>query len=71
MKYYAGYDFVDTDIAVFDTEEERDDWINFEFSAFKRVPFTEKEAFDIVGKKHAEYVDELGIRWLINSLNII
>lgn len=55
--YYATYkDIGDTDIAAFQTEQERDDWVNFldpyskalgadaENSTFERVPIAVEEA---------------------------
>ena len=70
MRFYAGYDFINTDVAVFDSEEKRDVWVENE-SIFKRISLSEKEAYDIVGKYELceDEVDD--IVWMINDLNII
>ena len=37
--FYAGYDEISPDIAVFETEEERDAWVNDKDAMFPRVVF--------------------------------
>ena len=48
--FYAGYDEISPDIAVFETEEERDAWVNDKYAIFPRVAFDDGDkvftAFD-------------------------
>ena len=68
MKYYAGYDDIKTDVAVFDTRESRDNWVNSD-TFFVRIPLEEKEALNIVGD-YQIHIDDNNICWLINECNI-
>ena len=72
LKYYAGYDSMTTDVAVFNTKEERDEWVEDE-SAFDRIRLKRKEALMLVGKNAKLHTDEFNehIIWMINPFNII
>lgn len=72
MKYYAGYNSMKTDVAMFNTKAERDEWVQDENSAFERIQLTRREAISIVGTKAELHKDELNdhIMWMINPLNI-
>lgn len=75
-KFYAGYNDMSTDIAVFNSAQERDNWINEKDTSFERIPLTRKEAIDIVGRKFFclyTYQDELDehIVWIVNPVNIV
>lgn len=57
-KFYAGYTFVQSEVAVFDTEEERDQWVKH-MDVFSlamnnrrrdRKPLTRSQAYSRVGK---------------------
>ena len=65
--FYAGYLYADTEVAVFKTKKERDEWVNDPFRGLVRVPLTRMEAIAIIGKK-AFYIgcNEYGIDWIIN-----
>lgn len=68
--YYAGYRHKNSDIAVFDTEEERDKWIeNFgEFSLSGVRKFTDEEVSEIFGDNRPEEYDEFGVKWYVNPI---
>lgn len=75
MSYYAGYATLDTDVAVFQSERQRDEWIN-DFSVFDRIPLTEDELFLILDgfpidslRQEADDLDD-SIVWLINPSNL-
>lgn len=74
MSYYAGYATLDTDVAVFQTERQRDDWVN-DFSILDRIPLTEDELFLILDgfplDSLRQEVDDLddSIMWLMNPVN--
>ena len=75
MSYYAGYATLDTDVAVFQSERQRDEWIN-DFSVFDRIPLTEDELFLILDgfpidslQQEADDFDD-SIVWLINPANL-
>lgn len=75
-KFYAGFNDMSTDIAVFNSAQERDSWVNDKNTSFERIPLTRKEAMDIVGHKFFglhTYQDELDehIVWILNPINII
>ena len=73
MNYYAGYDSILTDVAMFDSEKERDEWVDDEYSAFTRIALSKDEAFEIVGSGYELHTDELDdrIKWMINTYNVI
>ena len=68
--YYAGYGFLNTDVAVFETEQQRDNWLN-EWSVFDRIPLSEEEVWFILDgmpdhvDRETDILDET-ITWLIN-----
>lgn len=71
--YYAGYGYLDTDVAVFKTERQRDAWIN-EWSVFDRMALSEGDVWFILDgspdraiRQRDDYNDS--IVWLINPLN--
>ena len=72
--YYAGYRYLDTDVAVFKTERQRDAWIN-EWSAFTRVSLSAEEVWLILDgmpdhvKRETDILDD-SIMWLINPCNL-
>lgn len=72
MRYYAGYNDMKTDVAVFQTKAERDKWVKDVNSAFERISLTRKEALSLVGAKADLHTDEINerITWMINPLNI-
>lgn len=73
--FYAGYATPDTDVAVFQTENQRDAWVN-DFSFFHRVAFCESDLFFILDgfpidslRQEADDIDD-SIVWLINPANL-
>lgn len=72
MKYYAGYNSMKTDVAVFSTKAERDEWVADDNNDF-RIPLTKREAISIVGTRFSLHNDELNERvtWMINPCNVI
>lgn len=75
MLYYAGYATLNTDVAVFQTEHQRNQWIN-DFSVFDRIPLTESELFFILDgfpidslRQEADDLDD-SIVWIINPQNL-
>lgn len=67
--FYAGYDNpLDTDIAVFETEEERDEWVNDERSIFPRCAYSDEEVFYMDVDVWEDYEDVFGIVWKINPV---
>ena len=75
MSYYAGYATLDTDVAVFQTEHQRNQWVN-DFSVFDRIPLSEGELFFVLDgipvDSLRQEVDDLddSIVWLINPTNL-
>ena len=74
--FYAGYDEISPDIAVFETEEERDAWVNDKDAVFPRVVFDdgdigffEDEANSTIDTWEEDSVDICGVRWKINPVN--
>lgn len=68
--FYAGYDDIDTDIAVFETEEERDAWVNDENAVFPRVAYTDSDVFLMdIDTWDEDSEDIWGVRWKINPIN--
>lgn len=71
--YYAGYGYLDTDVAVFETKRQRDDWIK-EWSVFDRMALTEGDVWFILGgmldyaEREKDVLDD-SIVWLLNPLN--
>lgn len=68
--YYAAYNSVNTDVAMFESKKERDEWVAYPYSAFERIAISAKDVFDIVGKRFETMVDVFGTKWLINETNI-
>lgn len=71
--FYAGYGYLNTDVAVFKTERQRDAWIN-EWSVFDRMALSEGDVWFILDgspdraiRQRDDYNDS--IVWLINPLN--
>ena len=71
--FYAGYGYLNTDVAVFKTERQRDAWIN-EWSVFDRMALSEGDVWFILDgspdraiRQWDDYNDS--IVWLINPLN--
>lgn len=68
--YYAGYGFLNTDVAVFETAWQRDNWVN-QWSVFERIPLSAEEVWLILDgmpdyvKRETDILDE-SIVWLIN-----
>lgn len=68
--FYAGYNDIDTDIAVFETEEERDAWVNDENAVFTRVAYTDSDVFLMdIDTWDEDSEDIWGVRWKINPIN--
>ena len=74
--FYAGYDEISPDIAVFETEEERDAWVNDKYAVFPRVVFDngdigffEDEANSTIDAWEEDDIDSFGVRWKINPAN--
>lgn len=71
--FYAGYESIDTDVAVFATEQQRDNWLG-EWSAFKRIPLSAEDVFFILDgmpdhvQREADLRDD-SIVWLLNPFN--
>lgn len=73
--FFAGYATTDTDVAVFQSERQRDEWVN-DFSVFDRIPLTESELFFILDglpidslRQEADDLDD-SIVWIINPVNL-
>lgn len=71
--YYAGYGYLNTDVAVFETSRQRDDWVN-QWSVFDRMALSEGDVWFILDgspdraiRQRDDYNDS--IVWLINPLN--
>jgi hypothetical protein len=74
--FYAGYDEISPDIAVFETEEERDAWVNDKDAMFPRVVFDdgdigffEDEANSTIDTWEEDDANFWGVRWKINPVN--
>lgn len=67
--FYAGYeDWLTTEeVAVFETEEERDDWIKQD-SYFKRRAYNDYEVFLMEIDLWDEEVDVYGVKWKVCRL---
>lgn len=68
--YYAGYNFISTDIAVFATKKDRDKWVE-DVSFLERIPFSSRDVIALVGRKakrQRDIIDD-NLIWLINKLN--
>jgi len=75
MSYYAGYPTLDTDVAVFQSERQRDEWVN-DFSIFDRIPLSEGDVWFILDgypleslRQEADDLDD-SIVWVINPQNL-
>lgn len=68
--FYAGYeDWLTTEeVAVFETEEERDDWIKQD-SYFKRRAYNDYEVFLMEIDLWDEEVDVYGVKWKVCKLD--
>ena len=71
--FYAGYGYLNTDVAVFKTERQRDAWIN-EWSVFDRMALSDGDVWFILDgspdnaiKQRDDFNDS--IMWLINPVN--
>ncbi len=74
MKYYAGYRTQNTDVAFFNTKEERDSWVKDE-GIFPRVALTEKDVMKILGnpanvESFSDFL-ESNVTWLVNPHNVV
>ena len=73
--YYATYATISNEIAIFNSKEERDDWVNHkdwfsvtiakddeDFLSDERIPLSAKEAYWLIGKQlyNAKEYDEDG-----------
>lgn len=72
--FFAGYAIPDTDVAIFQSERQRDEWVN-DFSIFDRIPLSEGDVWFILDgypfdslQQEADDLDE-SIVWLINPQN--
>lgn len=68
--FYAGYNYINTDIAVFKTKKDRDKWVNDE-SFLERIPLLARDVIALVGSKaerQRDIIDD-NLIWLINKLN--
>lgn len=75
MSYYAGYATLDTDVAVFQSERQRDEWVN-DFSIFDRIPLSEGDVWFILDgypleslRQETDDLDD-SIVWIINPQNL-
>jgi len=68
--FYAGYeDWLTTEeVAVFETEEERDNWIKQD-SYFKRRAYNDYEVFLMETDLWDEEVDVYGVKWKVCKLD--
>lgn len=68
--FYAGYeDWLTTEeVAVFETEEERDNWISQD-SYFKRRAYNDYEVFLMEIDLWDEEVDVYGVKWKVCKLD--
>ena len=68
--YYAGYNYINTDVAVFKTKKDRDTWVHEE-SFFERIPLLARDVIALVGMKAERQKDIIddNLIWLINKLN--
>ena len=71
--YYAGYRDLNTDVAVFETERQRNNWIN-SWSAFDRIALSEGDVWFILdgmpenAERERDILDD-SIIWLLNPFN--
>lgn len=73
LKFYAGYNSIITDVAIFDDENKRDAWVNDDNTFFERIQLTEEEALEIIGNTY-EIIEDIidpEILWMLNPYNII
>ena len=74
LMFYAGYESIDTDVAVFKTENQRDKWLK-EWSVLDRVPLSADEVWLILDgmpdhvQRETDIFDDT-ITWLINPYNL-
>lgn len=68
--FYAGYNFISTDIAVFETKKSRDKWVQ-DVTFLERIPFSYRDVIALVGMKAERQKDIIddNLIWLINKLN--
>ena len=68
--YYAGYNFISTDIAMFENKKDRDKWVE-DVSFLERIPFSYRDVIALVGMKAERQKDIIddNLIWLINKLN--
>ena len=71
--FFAGYGYLNTDVAVFKTENQRDKWLK-EWSVFDRVPLSADEVWLIFDgmpdhvERETDVLDD-SIIWLLNPIN--
>lgn len=71
--YYAGYGCLNTDIAVFESARQRDNWVKA-WSAFDRVSLSAEEVWLILDgmpdhvERETDVLDD-SIIWLLNPIN--
>lgn len=76
MSYYAMYDLICSDVAVFKTKAARDDWVENGEPFFERVAISSKEMRRIVGyskeakRLFSDPVDD-HIKWLTSRITRI
>ena len=74
LMFYAGYESIDTDVAVFETEQQRDNWVKA-WSVFDRVSLSAEEVWLILDgmpdyvRRETDIFDDT-ITWLINPYNL-
>ena len=68
--FYAGYNYINTDIAVFETKKSRDKWVQ-DVTFLERIPFSSRDVYALVGRKAKRQRDIIDndLVWLINKLN--
>lgn len=73
--FYAGYSTFNTDVAVFQSERQRDKWVN-DYSLFDRIPLSEDDLFFVLDgfpidslRQEADDLDD-SIVWLLNPQNL-
>ena len=73
--FYAGYATTYTDVAVFQTDRQRDEWVN-DYFIFDRIALSEDDLFFILDgfpldslRQEADDLDD-SIVWLLNPQNL-
>ena len=71
LNYYAGYDLLNTNVAVFQSKKERDDWVRDE-GILHRIALSEFIVKQLCNEPFELHNDEIedNLKWIYNRINL-